>query len=136
MLRIVAADGTVMTETLPADILFAGEPWCYVHDIDPIAAAGAAIQPHQLAALMRYAYFSPSDDCDADSAETQRNRFDEDAMHAAIRLLASEDEARRHTIAEAVRREISWIVPRNRRVSIVYDSGSVSIDFSPSEKAA
>ena len=85
---------------------------------------------------MRRAYFSPSDDADSDSWETQRDRFDEDAMHAALRLLASEDEARRHTIAEAVRREIGWIVPRGRKVSIVYDGGAIDVDFSPSEKAA
>ena len=135
-LRIAAADGTVTGETLPTDIVFAGEPSSYVRDIDPIVAAGSAVQPHELAVLMRRAYFSPSDDADSDSWETQRDRFDEDAMHAALRLLASEDEARRHTIAEAVRREIGWIVPRDRKVSIVYDGGAIDVEFTPSEKAA
>ena len=124
------------TVTLPADVVFGGDAWCYIGDIEPIVAAGSKLQPHVLAALMRAGYFSASDDSAADSWETQRDRFTEDAMHEAMKLLASEDEARVHSIAETVRREMSWLVPRDRRVSIVIDKGSVDVDIAPEERAA
>ena len=76
------------------------------------------MQPHQLAELLRAGFFSPSDDADSDSWETQRDGFDQEASHIAMRLLASDDEARIASIAEAVRRELFWLVPRDRPVEI------------------
>ena len=135
-LHVEPPGGERHTVSVPADVVFGGEAWCYVSDIQPIVAAAGKIQPHVLAALMRAGYFSASDDCAADSWETQRDRFTEDAMHEAMKLLASEDEARIHSIAEAVRREMFWLVPRDRRVSIVIDKGSVDVDIAPGERAA
>ena len=78
----------------------------------------AGLQPHQLAELLVAGFFSPSDDADSDSWETQRNRFDEEALHLATRLLLSDDDACRASIAEAVRRELIWFAPRDRTVDI------------------
>ena len=52
-------------------------------------------------------------------------------MHIATTLLCSEDEARKCTIAEAVWREIFWVVPRDREVSITVANGRVSVEFAP-----
>ena len=52
------------------------------------------------------------------AAGTQRDRFDEEALHLATRLLLSDDEACRTSIAEAVRRELIWLCPRDRTVEI------------------
>ena len=85
------------------------------------AAAGdadSALQPHGLAELLRAAFFSPSDDADSDSYETQSDRFDEEALHLATRLLLSDDEACRQSIADAVRRELIWFCPQDRTVEI------------------
>ena len=71
-----------------------------------------------LAELLRAGFFSPSDDADSDSYETQRDRFDEEALHMATRLLLSDEEACRTSIAEAVRRELLWLCPRGRTVEI------------------
>ena len=43
----------------------------------------SALQPRELAELLRAGFFSPSDDASADSWETQRDRFDQDAVHMA-----------------------------------------------------
>ena len=53
----------------------------------------------------------------------------------AIKLLASEEEARRHTIAEAVWREILWVIPRDREVSIKVNGGKVAVEFGPQTPA-
>ena len=103
---------------LDADLAFAGEAWSWVGEALPLVTADSAIQPHELARTMRAAFFSASDDADSDSWETQRDRFDDEALHIATRLLVSDDEARRVSIAEAVRRELMWLAPRNRAVHI------------------
>ena len=117
-LAVTPARGPHRTLDLPADLVFAGEAWSWVAEALPLVTADSDLQPHQLAELLRAGFFSPSDDADSDSWETQRDRFDQEASHIAMRLLASDDEARIASIAEAVRRELFWLVPRDRPVEI------------------
>ena len=115
--------------TLDADVAFAGEGWSYLDDAHPLVTRGSDIDPGRLRQLLYAAFFAPSDDSDADSYETQRTRFHDDAMHMALWLLASEEAAQKHTIAETVHRELLWTIPRDRRVSITIDRGKVSVDL-------
>ncbi len=117
-LTVRPASGPERTLDLPADIAFAGEAWSRIDEAMPLVTEDSALQPHELAALLMAGFFSPCDDADADSRETQRVRFEEDALHLATRLLLSDDEACRTSIAEAVRRELMWLAPRNRAVDI------------------
>ena len=117
-LAFTPARGSGRTLDLPADLAFAGKAWSWVAEALPLVTADSDLQPHQLAELLRAGFFSPSDDADSDSWETQRDRFDQEASHIAMRLLASDDEARIASIAEAVRRELFWLVPRDRPVEI------------------
>ena len=130
-LDIRRAGGAPEAMSLPADLAFAGEGWAWVAQSHPIVARDARLKPHELAAILRAAFFSASDDSGADSYETQLARFEEEAMHIALRLLASDDEARRHTIAEAVWREILWVIPHDREVSITVKDRKVSVEFAP-----
>ena len=117
-LAVTPARGPGRALDLPADLVFAAEAWSWVAEALPLVTADSDLQPHQLAELLRAGFFSPSDDADSDSWETQRDRFDQEASHMAMRLLASDDEARIASIAEAVRRELFWLVPRDRPVEI------------------
>ena len=117
-LAVTPARGSGRTLDLPADLAFAGEAWSWVAEALPLVTSDSDLQPHQLAELLRAGFFSPSDDADSDSWETQRDGFDQEASHIAMRLLASDDEARIASIAEAVRRELFWLVPRDRPVEI------------------
>ena len=81
--------------------------------------------------MLRAAYFSPSDDAEADSWETQLTRFEETALHMSLKLMCSVEEARQRTIADAVWREIFWLMPRDRTVTIVVRGGKVSVDIGP-----
>ncbi|MXY38876.1 MAG: sensor histidine kinase [Rhodospirillaceae bacterium] len=117
-LAVRPAAGHPGTLDLPADMAFAGEAWSWLDEALPLVTMDSALRPHELAGLLRAGFFSPSDDADSDSWETQRDRFDEAALHLATRLLLSDDEACRSSLAEAVRRELLWLCPRARTVDI------------------
>ena len=119
------------TIAVPADLAFAGEAWSSVHDALPLVTADSDIAPEELARLLRAGFFSPSDDVEADSWETQLTRFEEDALHMSLKLMCSVEEARQRTIADAVWREIFWLMPRDRTVTIVVRGGKVSVDIGP-----
>ena len=130
-LNIVPGGGPPETKTIPADLAFFGEGWTWVAEAQPLVTRESNLTPVQLMQLLRASFFSPSDDAESDSYETQKTRFEDDAMHIAVKLLASEEEAQKHTIAEAVLREIFWVMPRDREVSITVANGRVSVAFAP-----
>ena len=119
------------TRTLPADLAFAGAPWAWVGAARPLVTRDSGLTPETLAGLLRAAFFCPSDAADADVRETRSTRFDEEALHAALLLLASEDEARRRTIARAVARELLWLFPADRQAVITVCAGRVSVAIGP-----
>ena len=134
-LRIERADGPSETMTVPADVAFVGEDGAWVEDVRPLVTRDSKLTPMQLTRLLHASYFSPSDDASADSYDTQSARFDQDATHMAIKLLVTEEEARKHTIAEAVWRDILWVMPRDREVSIKVSGGKVAVEFGPATPA-
>ena len=79
--------------------------------------------------MLRAAFFSPSDDADADYWETQLTCFEETALHMSLTLMCSVEEARQRTIADAVWREIFWLMSRDRTVTIVVRGGKVTADI-------
>ena len=135
-LAVRLASGPARTIDVPADLVFAGEAWSWIDEAMPLVTEDSALQPHQLAALLMAGFFSPSDDADSDSWETQRNRFEEDALHLATRLLLSDDEACRASIAEAVRRELVWFAPRDRTVDIRIRRPDVTVTLGAAEAAS
>ena len=136
-LTVTTAGGRTRTLHLPADLAFAGEAWSWVGDALPLVTRDSELEPHQLAELLRRGYFAASDDADADSWSTQAQRFDEDALHIAMRLLCSEDSALELSIAETVRREILHLVPSGRKVEISISRPDVRIVLGdPAQPAA
>ncbi len=122
---------------LAADLAFAGEAWSWVGDALPLVTASTDLEPWQLAQIMRAAFFSPSDDADADSWERQRDVFDQEALHIATKLLVSDDEARRTSIADAVARELFWLIPHDRGVDIAVRDRKVTVTLGePAGEAA
>ena len=70
-LGVRPASGPARTIDVPADLVFAGEAWSWIEEAMPLVTEDSALQPHQLAALLMAGFFSPSDDADSDSWETQ-----------------------------------------------------------------
>ena len=112
------ASGTPAVIDLPADLAFAGEAWSHLEDARPLVTTDSALRPRDLAWFLAAAFFAADDDVDADSRETQRDRFEEEALHLATRLLVSDDDACRNSLADAVRRELMWLCPSGRDVEI------------------
>ena len=135
-LAVRPASGPVRTLDVPADLVFAGEAWSWIDEAMPLVTQDSTLQPHQLATLLMAGFFSPSDDADSDSWETQRNRFEEDALHLATRLLLSDDEACKTSIAEAVRRQLIWFAPRDRTVDIRIRRPDVTVTLGAAAEAA
>ena len=122
---------------LDADVAFAGDAWSWVGDALPLVTAASDIDPWQLAQLMRAGFFSASDDADADSWERQRDVFEQEALHIATRLLVSDDAARRSSIADAVTRELFWLIPHDRGAEISVRDRKVAVTLgAPAAPAA
>ena len=126
-LEIASADETRDTVTIPADIVFLDTAYGWLDDACPVIASDSDIGADELAALLRRAYFCPSDDSDADSYETQGVQFDDAALHLALKHVASADEATRTAISQAVWRDIHWLMPKDRTVDIAVRGNRIDV---------
>ena len=129
VLRIAHPAGRDTMRTLPADLALAGPPGPWAGTARALVTPDSDLTPEALAALLRAAFFCPSDAADADVRETRSTRFDEEALHAALLLLASEDDARRDALAEAVARDLLWLCPTDRQAVITVCAGRISVAF-------
>ena len=118
--------------TMAADLAFPSEPYASIEEIEPLVTLTSELQPGELAQLIHAAYFSPSDDWEADSWETQSEQFMQQAVTLATELLCGKDEAVRQALTELANRELRWIVPpdatavvtiRDRKVTVSLDTG-------------
>ena len=117
--------------TLDADLAFAGPEGAFVDEARPLVTDASDLDTGTLAALVRAAYFCPSDAPDADAWATQSRRADDRARRLAWSVLASEDEARRRAIAEALTGELGWLLPHDRRVDITVERGRAAVAIGP-----
>ena len=67
---------------------------------------------------MEDACFWPSEDSDADSYETQQAAFEMQARFAANMLLLGEDAAIIERVREAMREHVSWLIPKDRAITM------------------
>ena len=132
---IARPDGTRYSRRYLADIVFLDTEYGVLDDPCPVIAADSDIGAQDLAQLLRRAYFCPSDDFDADSYETQSNQFDDAALHLALKHVASADEATRSAIAQAVWREIHWLMPRDRDVDIAIRGDRIDVALGPAAQS-
>ena len=116
---------------IPADIVFAGEGWARVHNSHPLVTRDSTLDTSGLTALLRNAFFSPSDDGDADSWERQSEDFDQDALALACKLLLSADEALKVSIIDAIQRDLLGYIPRDRICTIAVLGGEISVSLGP-----
>ena len=136
-LAVTPREGPRRIVDLDADLAFAGDAWSWAADALPLVTPDSELEPWQLAQLIRAAFFSASDDADADSWETQRTAFETEALHAATKLLVSDDAARRSSIADAVTRELFWLIPHDRGAEISVRDRKVTVTLgAPAAQAA
>ena len=128
--EITRPDGDKDIIAVPADVAFLGD-FGYVEYAWPVIVSGSDISAEDLAELLRHAYFCPSDDSDADSYATQLRSFEIEALHLAVKHVASADEATRAVIQRAVWQEIHWLMPKDRHVNIAVHGNDVFVKLGP-----
>lgn len=115
--------------TLPAEVLVAHDDG-YGSDPDDASVywcEGATITPPEVADLLEAVCFSPCDDSDCDSWETQRDRFRRDAEDIANRLLLSEEEALLARMRAVLNDHARWLVPEGRTFRIALNRDRVDV---------
>ena len=98
----IEEDGESRELVLPSDVALGGHSSSWFPGNEEqhiVVTADAEISLSKLADLIMDSFFDPSDDYDADSYESQKERFSNDAYSWALELLVSTDEA---IAAEAV----------------------------------
>ncbi|WP_380926257.1 ATP-binding protein [Sphingomonas leidyi] len=117
--RAGGADQPAEILGLPTDVLIVpGECWSGLEEVSIFLTADCAITPLQLATLLEDACFWPSEDSDADSYETQQAAFEMQARFAANMLLLGEDAAIIERVREAMREHVSWLIPKDRAITM------------------
>jgi hypothetical protein len=103
---------------------------------DPAAVQIALIRNSKidsgdLTELIIDAAFSPSDDHDSDSYDTQETQFRHDAAVRAHAILEGEDAATLAGIRMAFADRVAWRIPHGRRLELSWSSKGESLDLVP-----
>ena len=94
-----------------------------------------SLQPDGLVDLLDNACFSAWNDSDADSWDTQHDRFLRDARELAYRILVGENAAIASQFRDAVAR-IMWTLPKGKSVTIGFTHDSpIDVTVSDLEQA-
>lgn len=104
----------------------------YWSDIDAVQIAltrASALDPGDLTDLLIEAVFSPSDDSDADSYDTQETRFRHDAAVRAHAILEGEDAATLAGIRMAFGDRIAWRIPTGRKLELTWSSTESKLEL-------
>jgi hypothetical protein len=96
-----------------------GDPDCAVIAL----TRGSELDPNDLTDLILDAVFSPSDDSDADSYDTQETRFRHDAAVRAHAILEGDDAAILAGIRMAFADRVAWRIPHGRKLQLAWSSG-------------
>lgn len=122
------ADGSSFEVAFPTDVYLVSEDcWCNLDEVCICLRREHDLNVEVLADLLEAAYFSPSDDSNADSYETQKVQFRESARVRAISALLSDEEALREQIHLVLEREVQWLVPESVRVEISLSRNATTV---------
>ena len=96
----------------------------------------SSLGPDDLTDLIIDAVFSPSDDSDADSYDTQETRFRYDAAVRAHQILEGEDAAILAGIRMAFADRIAWRIPHGRTLNLTWSSTGSNLALEPAPEVA
>lgn len=134
-LDLILTFGGEQTETIviPAPILIEyddGSCWNYDEAIILFTDA-QAITPDDLTELLERTCFSSSDDRDADSWDTQHDRFLLDAREMATSILLGEDAALIERLRAILLNRVQWFVPEGRTFEVSIGRAAIEICLAP-----
>lgn len=120
-LHTVERDGAIGYVCIPGDVAFPNDDIDWAGDVTMLVTAGSEITPADLAELLYDAFFCPSDDCEADSYDTQRDDYRQAAFANALELLASAEEAMLSNVRTAVSQAVVPCLPPRSNATIRID---------------
>ena len=124
--------GAYVDVACDADVAFAkvAELFFPAEETPVFVRRGCGMPAMDVADLLESATFSPSDDSDADSYDTQQERFQRDAGQRMVRLLEGDDAALEQRLRDLLSGH-SFLVPENRSVTIEVTNRELKIAIAP-----
>ena len=119
--RITCDDDSEIS--LDADLVFHEEEEGRGEDLNPLVTRDSGISVQELTELMMDSFFWPSDDVEADSADTQEEECRMAYEKEATALLSTREEATIAAIRSAVRRHLTYEVPHGMTATIRIKNG-------------
>ena len=95
--------------------------WGGLDEVTVIVPTAPRLGVERLARMLLEAYFIASDDTSADSYETQKDAFIEDAEELATRTLINDIEAVRQRIRSVISDRVAWYVPSGKKLQIAVE---------------
>ena len=119
VLEVTSPDGESEIRT-PVDVAFweTEENVSWPPDIPVLITKSSTVTAPEIADFLQHGYFSPSDDCESDSYETQEQRFEEDALAEAHRLVSNPAEALASLVQRIAERSIAYEVAAGQSVTL------------------
>ena len=87
-------------------------------DVPVVITKGSTVTAPEIADFLQHAYFSPSDDCESDSYDTQLQRFEEDALAEGHRLISNPADALASVVERMAERTIAYEVGAGQSVTL------------------
>lgn len=113
---------SVTRASVAADLVFTFPDGCCTDGLEDVTIAyvrSETLEPEGLVDILDSACFSSWNDSDADSWDTQHERFLRDARELAFRILVDENAAIASQFRDAVAR-ITWTLPKGKQVDISF----------------
>ena len=119
VLEVTGPNGDSEIRT-PVDIAFweTEENVSWPSDIPVLIAKGSTVTAPEIAEFLEHGYFSPSDDCESDSYETQQQAFGDEALAEGHRLTSNPADALASVVWEIAERTIAYEVKAGQSVTI------------------
>lgn len=134
-LIVTLNDRAEQAVTIPARVLVDYDEGmcCAMDEASILYASAEAVSTEDLVDLLDAISFSASDDRDADSWDTQHDRFLLDAREIAVSILHGEDAAILERLRAVLSRRVQWFVPEGRifRAAIGRDGLQLAIEDAP-----
>ena len=125
----VAPNKTGTERSFPVPVLICDGESSWIGDTRIFVAEDATITSGDLADLIEAAIFSPSDDADADSWETQRRDFRYDAFARANTILLGAEAAILEQIRGQLSHEIAWLVPEGKVLTATIQKRDIALSL-------
>lgn len=135
---ILRQDGTeVIAEhrRYPVPVLVCDGLSSWLGDAQIYVTDEATISPGDLADLLEACIFSPSDDVESDSYETQRREFRTEAHERANTLLLGAEAATLARLRTQLHDEVAWLVPNGKTLTASVQRDAIELTLADTDVA-